>query len=179
MLKWSSRYLSLVLTKGLDQASLTEANCSPLTVPIKCNPGKTGIPILEFHGTADDTIAYHGGGRRGQCLPSLPYFMQSWSARNGLGTTNQSTVLLNGNVRREQFGLSQGSLGLVTHYWILNIGHSWPATIGNSDSSTPTYLNATPIMYDFFKRYTLPQSATTFSAAALASTQSPQWCCLA
>ncbi|CZT14543.1 related to poly(3-hydroxybutyrate) depolymerase [Ramularia collo-cygni] len=147
------------------QASMTEANCNPLTVPITCNPGKTRIPILELHGTADDTIPYNGGGRRTQCLPSIPYFMQSWSARNGLGTTNQSTVLIGGNVRREEFGLSQGVLGQTTHYWIKNMGHSWPATIGNSDSATPTFINATSLMYDFFKRYTLPQTSAAWCCA--------------
>lgn len=158
---------------------MTKQACNALTVPITCNPGKTGIPILEFHGDADGTIPYNGGGRRTQCLPAIPYFMQSWASRNGLGTTNQSTVLYGGNARQEQFGASQGTLGLVTHYWIHNMDHSWPATIPNSDASTPTVLNATSLMYDFFKRYTLPQAATTSSPAALASTASPQWCCLA
>lgn len=159
---------------------MNETNCNALTVPIACSPGKTGIPILEFHGDSDGTIPYLGGGRRTECLPTIPYFMQSWGNRNGLGTTNQSTILYNGGVRQEQFGLSQGTLGLVTHYWIKGMDHSWPATIANGDSATPTYLNATPLMYDFFKRYTLPQTATTSSAAVSASTGSQQqWCCLA
>ena len=59
--------------------------CSPYTIePVNtipqpvCSPGRSNIPIIEFHGTGDQTIGYTGGSRRGYCLPAIPHWATDW-----------------------------------------------------------------------------------------------------
>lgn len=100
--------------------------CDPTTTPnnpaitplLSCTPGRTNIPMLEFHGLADATIAYNGGVRREACLPTIPHWIQTWAQRAGLGAANSSSsvpgALEYSSAVRYEFG--QGaSQGLVTH----------------------------------------------------------------
>lgn len=93
--------------------------CNPNTVPIApCSPGRRDIPILNFHGLVDNTIAYYGGLRRRACLPAIPYWCQTWAENDGLALVNTSSGVpgaLDGStaVKYEWGdGLRQG---LVTH----------------------------------------------------------------
>lgn len=93
--------------------------CEPETVPIEpCSPGRDDVPVLVFHGLADDTIAYYGGPRRGGCLPSIPHWVQTWAGRDGLGTENETSAVPGApegsSAVRYEFG--EGiQKGLVTH----------------------------------------------------------------
>lgn len=126
----------------------SDANCQPSSVVINCNPGRKPVPILEFHGSADDTIPYNGGARRDRCLPTIPHFIKAWADRNGLGTNNITTVQSSGHVKEYEFGQSSGLRGINTHYWIDGMGHTWPNAKSN-------YLNGTPVVMDFFSKWTL------------------------
>lgn len=112
------------------------------------------MPILEFHGTADTTIPYAGGGRHGQCLPTVEHWAREWAARDGLGTRNVTTELFGGNVQRYEFGAGE-TLGTVTHYRIDGWKHVWPSTGGNYDSSKGTYFDAADVIMKFFGRWEL------------------------
>lgn len=131
--------------------------CDPDTVKIPCSPGRAKIPFLEFHGGIDDTIAYDGGKRKGACLPSIPHYIREWAARDGLGTKNTTSKVSDDTVRCS-FG-SGSDEGLVQHVFDKNIGHDWPSTSSNSDNSRdghePATYNATPIILDFFSKYSL------------------------
>ena len=49
------------------------------TIPqLLCSPGRSNVPMIEFHGTADPTINYLGGSRRGYCLPTIPHWATDW-----------------------------------------------------------------------------------------------------
>ena len=134
-----------------------DKTCNATAVDIQCNPGRAKIPILEFHGTADKTIPYGGGGRRGECLPSVPHLVREWAGRDGLGTEkNETTQLFGGKVQRYRFGKGEEEeLGLVTHYRVEGLGHAWPSKEANGDNPDGTYLDATPIIMEFFERWTL------------------------
>jgi poly(3-hydroxybutyrate) depolymerase len=129
-------------------------DCHPTTVPIECSPGRSAIPIIEFHGSNDTTIPYGGGGRRGECLPTIPHFVREWSKRQGYGLHNKTTELYGGHVQKYEYAKGD-SLGIVTHYLIDGLGHDWPSVEPNSDNPDGTYLNATPIIMNFFNRWSL------------------------
>lgn len=120
----------------------SDKDCTPSTVAISCNPGRKPIPVLEFHGSADATIPYNGGPRRGACLPSIPHFITSWADRNGLGAINKTTSLYSGHVKEYVFG-SGSTSGINAHYWIDGMGHTWPNAASN-------YMDATPVVMEFF-----------------------------
>ncbi|RMZ46059.1 hypothetical protein AFCA_001315 [Aspergillus flavus] len=154
----STRIAAFAPVSGAYYQDVSEEACHPTTVPIKCSPGRPSIPILEFHGTADKTIPYGGGGRRGECLPSIPHFVREWSKRLGYGLHNTTKELYDGNVQEYQYG-NGDNRGIVTHYRIGGLGHDWPSVRPNSDNPNGTYLDATPIIVKFFKQWVLPGSS--------------------
>jgi len=126
----------------------TNANCVASAVTLApCNPGRQRVPIIEFHGSADGQIPYHGGDHNGQCLPTIPNYLTAWSVREGYGTANTTTQLGNGNAEY-QFGSVQGKAGIVTHYMINGLGHTWASNFNGFSSS--------PIMLSFLNQWALP-----------------------
>lgn len=130
------------------QGNNSDKDCEPETVGIPCTPGRTGIPILETHGGADDTIDYHGGPRRNSCLPSIPHFMTAWAERNGLTSGNVSRASHGGKVETYRFE-GEDETGLVESWWVEGMGHEWPW------ASAGCHINASPIAMSFFGNYTL------------------------
>lgn len=147
------------------------SSCKAAKVPITCKAGRKPVPVLTFHGTSDGTIPYNGGPRRSRCLPTASHFISSWANRNGLGSANVSANLYDGKVTKYEFGKSRGFQGINTHYRIKGFGRKsntlqrstdnanrftdqWPSTKPNDDGGS-TYLNATPLIMDFFYRWEL------------------------
>ncbi|KAK9412977.1 putative feruloyl esterase [Seiridium unicorne] len=139
--------------------------CDPDTVTIKCSPGRSDIPILEFHGGDDDVVPYDGlDDKRDACLPAIPHWAQTWAKQNNLSTSNISSDLTN-EATMYQFG-SGANLGLVSHvYDGGKVGHVWPISkdLANSSGSTASF-DATPMILDFFGRYSLVASHTTVTS---------------
>ena len=160
----SKRIAAFAGVSGAYYQGTSDANCKPSTVPITCIAGRKNVPVLEFHGTKDETIPYSGGKRRNRCLPNIPYFMTSWAQRNGLGTSFAQSNLYNNHVKKMEWGT--GNLkGINTHYSINNMGHTWP-------NEKAYYMSATPVIMDFFNKWTL--GTTPGAGAAVSSTSNAQ-----
>lgn len=160
----SSRIAAFAGVSGAYYQGTSDANCNADTVNIKCNPGRRNVPVLEFHGKKDETIPYNGGKRRNRCLPNIPHFMRAWGNRNGLGSNSADASLFDGHVKKSEWGA--GNLkGINTHYAIDNMPHTWP-------NAKSYYIDATPVIMDFFNKWTL---ATTPGArgSALAAAAAP------
>lgn len=113
--------------------------------------------MLAFHGGNDSTIAYLGGERKNECLPTIPHFIEEWAARDGLGEKNVTTPLAADTVT---YSFGHGSrAGLVELIYESNIGHDWPSTVPNADNTVAGHhvasYNATPIILDFFEAHPL------------------------
>jgi poly(3-hydroxybutyrate) depolymerase len=134
---------------------IPSSSCPATTITIPCNPGRNPIPMLEFHGSKDNVIPYEGGGRRGECLPSIPRWVREWSKREGYGVSNKTTEMFDGKVQKYEYGGEDGELGIVTHYLTDGLGHDWPSKEPNDDNKKGTYYDATPIIMDFFNKYTI------------------------
>lgn len=95
-----------------------ESVCDANTVDIECDPGRSNVPILDFHGLADTTISYYGGSRRGVCLPTIPYYCQFWADQDCLAGPNKTSsvpgALPNSTAVRYEWGSGRKE-GLVTH----------------------------------------------------------------
>lgn len=137
-----------------------EDDCSPTTISLDyCKPARNPIPIIEFHGSLDGIIHYGGGGRTGECLPTIPHWIREWSKREGFGLTNLTTPSFSGRVLKYEYGGDAGKLGIITHYLIEGLHHDWPSTGPNPDNKTGTYLDATPLIMDFFNSHPLSEVA--------------------
>ncbi|KAK0630678.1 Alpha/Beta hydrolase protein [Bombardia bombarda] len=108
---------------------------SPSTIEIKpCSPGRDDVPMLEFHGGADDTIPYFGGPRRGACLPGIPHWIEAWAGRDGLdggmnkswALTGEATVYTFGD--RDGDGDGDGEEGGLGWWRMCMMGMRWDMT---------------------------------------------------
>ncbi|CUS09656.1 unnamed protein product [Tuber aestivum] len=149
-----------------------------------CSPTHP-IPVINFHGDADKAVKYQGSGRWESCLgnlcdppdrvariPNLPKWAAAWGDHNGCESqeldvpvpgaaqpsSGQETFLskyynCNGDVE-------------VLHYHTKNGLHDWPSLSPNDDNTqddqtfatVPAVLgtmNATEVIVQFFKRFTL------------------------
>ena len=131
--------------------------CLPSTVNIPCSPSRQNIPFLAFHGGNDTTIAYLGGERKDECLPTIPHFIEEWALRDGLGDKNLTTPMASNTV---VYSYGRGlDAGLVELVFDSVIGHDWPSTEPNADNQVAGHhvasFNATPIILEFFSRHPL------------------------
>jgi len=132
----------------------------------RCNPERSPVPILEFHGENDPVIHYDGKTTPDGDTYSLPERLKDWVVRNGCSpdTQNQTTSLYNGKVERSAWPCDAHG-EVVIHYYIHGFGHGWPTTTpldNDYQRYGPTYFNATPLVLDFFSSHVLPTiSATT------------------
>ncbi|KAI8818295.1 putative ferulic acid esterase [Fimicolochytrium jonesii] len=119
-----------------------------------CHPKHTVTPVMEFHGLADKTIPYAGGEHKGVDLPSVLDWTARWAARGGCHAQPVVETLFDGNVKHYSWTCpaANGTLA-VQHYAIAGLGHAWPSVAANSDNSKGTYLDATPLIMDFFNQH--------------------------
>ncbi|MEU9015321.1 alpha/beta hydrolase-fold protein [Streptomyces sp. NPDC048479] len=119
-----------------------------------CEPSRP-TSIIAFHGTQDATIPYEGNPAKG--LPALPDWLEGWAERDGCRpepktSTPQPQVQVQVQVQRWT-GCDRASS--LVHYRVEGAKHVWPSTTPNNDSSTPTVIDATPVIWDFFKSHAL------------------------
>ncbi len=111
-----------------------------------CHPSRPA-PILDFHGTADTTIPYDGNPAKG--LPAVPDWLAAWSTRDGCRPDPVSWTPVAGVVAQKWLSCA------LEHYRVEGAGHVWPSTRPNADSATPTVIDATPVIWRFFRSHPL------------------------
>ncbi|KAH8677805.1 hypothetical protein BX600DRAFT_531659 [Xylariales sp. PMI_506] len=151
----------------------------PTTLALSCSAARARIPVLDFHGGNDTTIPITGGPHQGGCLPAIRHWVAEWVLRDKLGLISVANDSLGGSAVRYDFGRGAqyplADEGLVTFvYDGDHVNHDWPATIPNTDNeahlSGPATFNASSLIIEYFRKYTLPQndpanSTTTISGS--------------
>ena len=131
-----------------------------------CAPVRA-VPVLEIHGTADGTVPYAGNGS----FVPIPELVAAWARRNGCNPTPVITPVPNTNTTdgstAERQVFSGGRNGsVVEHYRIIGGGHTWPGAPINI-GVTNRDINASQVIWQFFRRYQLGGLITTTTSAAL------------
>ncbi|MFK7991308.1 MAG: PHB depolymerase family esterase [Sandaracinaceae bacterium] len=116
---------------------------------LPCSPGR-GVPVIHFHGTADNIVRYEGFF--GQL--SVEDSTAQWVSRNGCGSSSE--VFAMSDVRCEEWAGCDGG----AHVQLCTIeggGHQWPGgfTVPGLGSNTDA-ISATDAMWDFFVRHPRP-----------------------
>lgn len=134
-----------------------------------CNPQRP-VPVMEIHGTADNTVPYNG-------LPAgtfvaIPSLLDAWVGFNNCDPTPTITQVPNTNTtdgctaeRQLYTGGEKGST--VEHYKINGGGHTWPGSafvIGVTNLD----INACKEIWRFFRQYKLDQLSATNTPEFLA-----------
>jgi polyhydroxybutyrate depolymerase len=114
--------------------------------------GTRALPILAFHGTADDTNPYDGGGR--------PYWGTGVEpAVAGWAEHNRCPVRSERPLSPTTLAISYGGDGCGAEVVLVRLegfGHSWPDRIGASPEGGSEDTTADQALWSFFQRHPLP-----------------------
>jgi polyhydroxybutyrate depolymerase len=158
------------------------APVSGIRDPAGCKPSRP-VPVVAFHGTADQYVAYNGGygsavanlpspdgsGRRigqeqpapgstrPQTAPSIPAISAAWAKRNGCSATTTDATIAS-DVTRITFTCPAGDE--VVLYRVQGGGHAWPGSqlskaMAPAVGRTTDSIDADEIMWDFFQAHPL------------------------
>ena len=114
------------------------------------------MPIIMFHGTADEHVNYYGGPTvltttGGRVDLSVAESTGFWVEANGVGPTITTVTSGGGNVIAETWARQRNSADVVL-YTVVGQGHAWPGGIrprpGADEPSTD--VSATDVIWDFF-----------------------------
>lgn len=131
-----------------------------------CAPSRP-VPIIHFHGTADEYASYEGGvGRRSLSKTnfySVEHTLKQWVAANNCAAKPKVDVVPgeveDGTriVRYTYAASSKGDSAEVVHYKIEGMGHTWPGRESRFKAlgKTTKNLDASEVMWRFFERHRL------------------------
>ena len=147
-------------------AAIAPNACSHMIQP--CNPVNR-VPIISFHSRVDPVVRYNGGNGpqdvpflKDVFFPSQDSNLVVWQQRNGC--TKRDTIVNGGTLGYSFIRLSNCDCDVeVHHYATADGGHSWPGGAPNNVSPPSTQLNATDMLWDFLRRYTLGCAITSVS----------------
>ena len=109
----------------------------------ECQPARP-IPVVVFHGTADQLLPYEG---HPPLMLPVHQWVEQWAGRNGCAAT-PNVILQRGDVTGEAW--QECSAGAdVLLYTINGKGHSWPGSRMPARITTRD-INATDVIWDFF-----------------------------
>ena len=155
-------FMSYTLACSLSDriAAIASVTGSMTTIGIQnCDPGRQ-IPVMEFHGTADDVVPYDGV--IGAIIP-IPEVVNFWVANNGCSSSDFLEELLPDIDEADSSTVVQYTYNIcnegseVIHYKIDNGGHTWPGSfnvpaLGNTNQD----IDASLLIWEFFSQYTHP-----------------------
>ncbi len=124
-----------------------------------CRPARP-VPLIAFHGVADEVVPYYGGPSRmfDVPFPNIPDWMAEYARRNGC--TAESQLPAQGQVSGLHYsGCNAGAD--VVFYTIADGGHSWPGGDPLPDfivGKTSQEINATRTMWQFFLEHPLSEN---------------------
>lgn len=139
-----------------DKIAAVAAVSATMVLPMPLAPSRP-IPILHIHSARDTKVPYLGGiGIGGYYFPPVDSVHRVWSQNNGC-TTGPVTIIDDPNYKLTEWsGCNTGAI--IRCYLTEDGGHAWPGGYkGRRRGDDPsTAINATDLIWDFFKGYSLP-----------------------
>jgi polyhydroxybutyrate depolymerase len=125
-----------------------------------CKPGKA-VPVMEIHGTADETVNYNGSPNVSIAIPQI---MKLWQENNGCKKDPIIEMVPNinatDNTTTEKWTYTDCTKDKrLIHYKVLNGGHTWPGApiaLGNTSQD----FRASVEIWNFFKQYKLSNTSS-------------------
>lgn len=148
---------SLACERSDKIAAIASVTGSMITPKLNaCDPQRP-VPVMEIHGTADNTVPYNGSALSG--FVPIPTLVAAWVQKNGCNPTPIFTPVPDINTTdgctAEHYLYTGGEKGsTVEHYKIIGGGHTWPGQlfpIGVTNQD----INASKEIWRFFSQYRL------------------------
>lgn len=152
-------------------AAIASVTGSMITPKLNACTLQHPVPVMEIHGTADNTVPYNGSAL--SAFVPIPTLVNTWVALNHCNPTPVFSDVPNINTgdgcTAEHYVYSGGDAGAtVEHYKIIGGGHTWPGSpfvIGVTNQD----FRASQEIWRFFSPYRLDQlsnAATPMQAAS-------------
>ncbi len=122
---------------------------------LTCAPGRA-VPLMHFHGTADDPNPYNGGeSPGGYYFVPVNTAIQFWTDFNGCPAQPQTTET--GSILHEMYAPCESG-SAVELYTIADGKHAWPGGEAvNLKMGEPNMeISATALLWDFFRSHPMP-----------------------
>ncbi len=138
-------------------AAIASVTGSMITANLNaCNPQRP-VPVMEIHGTADNTVPYNGAALQG--FVPIPTLVDAWVEKNGCNPTPIFTPVPNINTTdgctAEHYRYTGGINGsTVEHYKVIGGGHTWPGQLFPIGVTNLDF-NASQEIWRFFSQYRL------------------------
>jgi len=117
-----------------------------------CSPSRP-MPVLAFHGLDDNIVPYAGGTPR-IMEPPIEEWAAAWAVRNTCSSTPNITTPVDTVTVRTWSGCQNNADVIL--YTLENHGHSWPGSPVMPKNITSQAINATDVMWEFFKAHPMP-----------------------
>jgi len=117
-----------------------------------CSPARP-MPVLAFHGLDDQLVPYTGGPPDA-LEPPIEAWAAAWANRDGCGSSPAMTTPIDTVTVRTWSGC-QGNAEVIL-YTLANHGHSWPGSPTMPAAITSQAVNATDVMWEFFRAHPMP-----------------------
>jgi polyhydroxybutyrate depolymerase len=147
--------MSLVLSCELSDriAAVGMVSGAYLLLWEECQPTRK-VPMIVFHGTADEIVPYYGGrsGPFDQPFPNIPKWVEAAAVHHGCAAT-PSELPVTGDVSGVRY---TGCEADVVFYTIAGGGHAWPGGDPMPESIvgyTTDDIDATQTMWEFFEAH--------------------------
>jgi len=140
---------------GCDMADLIAAiapNSGAYNLWQDCHPARP-VPVLAFHGLDDNVVPYAGGTPK-TMEPPIEEWAASWATIDGCSSTPAITMPVDTVTVHIWSGCKDNANVIL--YSLANHGHSWPGSTVMPKSITSQAVNATDLMWEFFKAHPMP-----------------------
>jgi polyhydroxybutyrate depolymerase len=120
-----------------------------------CAPPRA-VPLMHFHGTADDPNPYDGGQAPGGFyFVPVDTAIQFWTGFNGCPTPPQTTE--SGSIRHDSYAPCESG-SAVELYTIMDGKHAWPGgeAVNQKMGEPNMEISATALLWDFFRSHPMP-----------------------
>lgn len=117
-----------------------------------CNPSRP-MPVLAFHGLDDNIVPYDSGTPK-MMEPPIEDWAADWGSRNGCSSSPNITTAVE-TVTMRTWSNCRNNAEVIL-YTLANHGHSWPGSPIMPKNITSQAVNATDVMWDFFKSHPMP-----------------------
>ena len=127
-------------------------------LPWRACTDRRPVPLIAFHGTADRSVAYHGGKSwvAPNVFPDIPAWTQKWAERNRCAPNPTDSAVAADVTRRKYLNCADGAT--VVLYTVQDGGHTWPGGGPMPEwfaGTTSHSIDATSLMWSFYRDHQL------------------------
>lgn len=154
-------FMSFELACRLSDKIAAVASVTGSMVPqalANCQP-ENAVPVLQIHGTQDFVVNYNGSNIAAPILDVINFWIQNNGCQKNAIESQWPNINTDDNTTTDIFTYTScNNDAEVVHFKVNNGGHTWPrlnaTTVGTSRD-----FEASKVIWDFFKKYTLKQSS--------------------